>query len=434
MEKIKQILPQNFEIINGINYFRLEDGRIAVEKTSKVTINSSKEDIVELITLEYNSNTVRFWKTNGKLYALASSSCVTIPEDITFIDCYSSTNYPEGHYVKYMSFGRCGIIYVSETEVSHVISYENGYTEICFENNLFYADSKEGNNKYHVTGESGKLLGTFPSKCRKLDRYMLFYDDSSIFIGSSKFDIPGGVSYVKVIKQEKITFVKVVNSNGIYYYTKNIEYLFGPIHKDEIHEIDDESCFVYEVVNDKVVQVFYINITEDAYVCKNLHSKKGIECHVFSDETNAMFFFADKVLYVLQDNEFIPIINEADVDQYVICLNGVYWGYRRKYIIVGYKKNIPVYLAYYDSSKYKKEVYNKCTLEKIADGCKKRDGKFSHICKKGNYIVVIDPDGKVVLSVKGVNCYKKEYHNESVYVVEKDENEIALYRTDGKEI
>lgn len=210
MEKIKQFLPQNFEIVNGINYFRLEDGRVAVERTSNVTIDSSKEDIVELIMLEYDSMTVRLWKTNGKLYALASSSCVTIPEDTTFVDCYSSTNYPEGQYVKYISSGRCGIIYVSETEVSQVISYENGYTDICFENNLFYAESKEGDNKYHVIGESGKLLGAFPSKCRKLDGYMLFYDDNSIFINSSKFDIPGGVSSVEVIKQEKITFVKVV--------------------------------------------------------------------------------------------------------------------------------------------------------------------------------------------------------------------------------
>lgn len=433
MEKIKQILPQNFEIVNGINYFRLEDGRVAVERTSNVTINSSKEDIVELITLEYNSKTVRLWKTNCKLYALASSSCVTIPEDTTFVDCYSSTNYPEGQYVKYMSPGRCGIIYVSETEVSHVISYENGYTEICFENNLFYADYKEGDNKYHVIGESGKLLGAFPSKCRKLDGYMLFYDDSSIFIDSSKFDIPGGVSSVEVIKQDKITFVKVVNSKGIYYYTKGIEYLFGPIQKDEMHGIDHESCFVYEVVNKKVVQVFYIKTTEDTYVCKNLSSKKGIECHVFSSESNGKFFVADKALYALRDKDFIILINGVDADKYVITAQKNNWSRSWRHTIVGYQENIPVYLAHYESS-YKKEVYDKGKLERIADGYKTRDGKFSHICRKGNYIVVIDPDGKVVLSVEGENCYKKEYRNGPIYVVEKGKNNIALYRTDGGEV
>ena len=434
MEKIKQILPQNFEIVNGINYFRLENGQIAVERTNNITINSSKEDIVELITLEYNSKPVRLWKTNGKFYALASSSCVTIPEDATFVDCYSSPYYPEGQYVKYMSPSRCGILYVSETEVSHVISYENGYTEICFENNLFYADSKEGDNKYHIIGESGKLLGAFPSKCRKLDRYMLFYDDSSIFIGSSKFDIPGGVSSVEVIKQNNITFVKVVNSNGIYYYTKGIEYLFGPIDEDEIHGIDYDSCFVYEIVNKKVVQVFYIKITEDAYICKNLSSQKGIECHIFSNKSNGKFFVADKVLYALQNEEFIPLINGVNANKYVISAQRVNWNESCRYTIVGYQKNlIPVFLAYYDSS-YKKEVYDEGTLERIADGYKNINGKISHICRKGNHIVVIDPDGKVVLSVEGENCYKKEYRNKSIYVVEKDKNKILLYRANGEEI
>ena len=433
MEKIKQILPQNFEIVNGINYFRLEDGQIAVERTSNVTINSSKEDIVELITLEFDSKTVRFWKTNGKLYALASSSCVTIPEDTTFVDCYSSTNYPEGQYIKYMSYGRCGIIYVSETEVSYVISYENSYTEICFENNLFYADSKEGDNKYHVIGESGTLLGAFPSKCRKLDGYMLFYDENSIFIDSSKFDIPGGVSSVEVINHDKITFVKVTNCNGIYYYTKGIEYLFGPIQKDEIHDIDHNSCFVYEVVNKRVLQVFYIKTTEDAYVCKNLSSKKGIECHIFSNESNGKFFVADKVLYLLRGNEFISLINGVDANKYVITAQKIKFGGFWRYTIVGYQENIPVYLAYYES-KYKKEVYDEGTLERIADGYKTQNGQYSHICRKGNYIVVIAPDGKVELSVEGENCTKKEYRGIPIYLVDKGKNKIELYRTAGEEI
>lgn len=429
MEKIKQILPQNFEIVNGINYFRLEDGRVAVERTSNVTINSSKEDIVELITLEYDSKTVRFWKTKGKLYALASKSCVTIPEDTTFVDCYSSENYLEGQYVKYISTGRCGIIYVSETEVSHVISYEKGYTEICFENNLFYADSKKGDNKYHVIGESGKLLGAFPSKCRKLDGYMLFYDDSSIFINSSssKWDISGGVTSVEIIKQDKITFVKVINNNGIYYYTKGIEYLFGPIKEDEIHSINQESCFVYEVVNKKVVQVFYTKVTEDTYVCKNLSSTKGIECHIFSSEPNGKFFVADKVLYVLQDEEFISLINGVDTDEYVISAQARYSsGTRWSYTIVGYKKNIPVYFAYCE----KKEVYDEGTLEQVADG-----HEDQNIFRKGEYIVIIDNNGKVVLYVKGKNCYKKKCsYNTSIYVVEQDEDNIEIYWTNGKKM
>ena len=432
MQTSKKLLPESFVVINGITYFRLEEGQVAVEKTSKVTIKSSKDDSIELRTLNCDSREVRFWKVNDKIYALASSSCVTIPEETTFVACYSSDNYPEGQYVKYMSYGRCGIIYVSETEVSHVISYENGYTEICFENNLFYADSKEGDNKYHVTGESGKLLGTFPSKCRKLDGYMLFYDDNSIFINSSKFDIPGGVSSVEVIKQGKITFVKVVNGNGIYYYTKGIEYLFGPIQKDEIHDIDHKSCFVYEVVNKKVIQVFYIKIKKDAYECKALSSKKGIDCLLFNGEFNGKFFVADKALYVLQDEKFIPLISGVSADKYILHAKKVNWGQEWKVIIVGCQKNIPVYLAYYETG-YKK-VFDEGALERIADGYKSRDNKFYHICRKGKEIVLISPDGEVVLSVEGKNCYKKKYRNNYVYVVEKDEDIIELYWTDGKEV
>lgn len=425
MEKIEKMLPKNFEIVNGINYFRLEDGRVAVEKTSNITINSSKEDIVELITLEYNSKTVRFWRTNDKLYALASSSCVTIPDDTTFMDCYSSNNYHEGQYVKYMSSKGCGIIYVSETEVSHVISYESSYTEICFENNLFYAVSKEGDKKYHIIGESSKLLGTFPSKCKKLDRYMLFYDDYSIFVDSSQFDIPNGISSVEVIKQREITLVKVVNSNGIYYYTKGIEYLFGPIRKDEIHGIDNKSCFVYEVVNKAVIQVFYIDITEETYICKSLSSQKGIECPIFNSKSNGKFFVADNVLYVLKDKEFTPLIEGINTNQYVLYDYEDIWG--RGWSIVGFLKNIPVYHAYYSAGN--SSVWNEGTLERIANGY-----MGSHICRKGNHIVIIELDGKLVLDVKGENCYKKKYRYKSIYVIEEEEENIELYWSNGTKV
>lgn len=432
MQNSKKLLPESFIIINGITYFRLEDGKIAVEKPSKVTIDVSKDDVVELITLDCNSKKVSFWKVNDKIYALASSSCVIISKDITFVDCYSSKNYPEGQYVKYMASGRCGIIYVSETEVSNVISYENGYTDIHFENNLFYADSKEGNNKYHVIGESGKLLGSFPSKCRKLDGYMLFYDANSIFMDSSKIDIPGGISSVEVIKQEEITFIKVINSDGIYYYTKGMEYLFGPIKKDEIHGIDHKSCFVYEVIKKNVVQVFYIKINKDAYVCKTLSSKNKIDYSIFGGEFKVNFFVADKVLYMLKGDEFIPLTSGVNVDKYTLYSEKNGFGTIWRICIVGYQKNIPVYLAYYSPDD--KKVFYEGTLERIGDGYSDWTHKFSHICRNGNEIVVIDPDGKVILSAKGENCYKKRYQNSLVYVVEIDKNRIELYRYDGTKL
>ena len=136
--KTKEILPSCFISINGIVYFRLDNGNIAVEKIEKVVIDTKIEDTVKLITIDTDSSEkVNFWKINDKIYALASNAeGITLPKDTTFVDCYSSNNYPEGHYVKYKSSGSCGVIYVSETEVSNVISYENGYIEICFENDV----------------------------------------------------------------------------------------------------------------------------------------------------------------------------------------------------------------------------------------------------------------------------------------------------------
>ena len=88
MQTSKKIVPESFVFINGIPYFRLKDGSIAVEKVTKVIINSSLDDNVELITLDCGSKEVNFWKIANKIYALASSSCLTIDKDTTFIDCY----------------------------------------------------------------------------------------------------------------------------------------------------------------------------------------------------------------------------------------------------------------------------------------------------------------------------------------------------------
>lgn len=435
MNKIKQILPQNFEIINGINYFRLEDGQIAVENTSNVTINSSKEDTVELITLEYKSKIVKFWRVNDKIYALASSSHVTIPEDSEFVDIYFSNNYPEGQYVKYISSGSCGILYVSETEIANIISHENGYSEICFENNLFYSNFEDGDNKYHVIGESGKLLGSFPSKCRKLDKYMLFYDENKIFIGSFEYEIPDGISSIEIVNARNMTFVKVVNSKGIYYYTKEIAYLFGPIQKDNIEYLNENSCFIHEIIGKKVTKVFYIKfVNDDTYVCKNISSTEGITIYL---QYKDYFFAADNTLYVFieEEMEFRPLIKDVDADSYTFnhsASPGDSYNYKINFLyIVGFKKKKPIYLAHYTSMR--KTLSSQSSLDIICTGWE--DGTY--VCKKGNEIVAINENGKILFSATGKNCYKKKLMNHSysgkpVYIVEVSSNQVILYYSNGE--
>lgn len=445
MKKSFEIFPKNFEEINGINYFRLADGKIAVENTNKVTISSTTNDKVELITLEHKTKKTRFWMVNNKvIYALASSSYVDVPTGINFVDFYFSTSYPEGIYVKYMSSDKCGILYISETGVNIVISHKEGYREICFENNLFYAELENSDDKYRVIGESGKLLGKFPTKCKKLEKYMLFYDENKVFIQSSEFEIPGGIVSVEIIIKGNITFVKVTTKEGIYYYTKNMEYLFGPINKDLIYDYNDRYssdanyCFIYEETDNKeIVQVFYIEIVNDKYICKNLSCKNGIDVYydVFLNDANIkMFATKDNNLYVFRlkkDKEFEALIKDVDADRYTFSE-----GYYNTINIVGFKQNIPIYWGVYSSRKdCIEEARN---MEFVSKGFDQN----INICRTDKEIVVIKQDGKIIFYTIGEKCYMKKlyckngygYKDRNVYVVEKGKEEISMFNVNGSDI
>lgn len=436
MEKTKIVLPQTFEVINEIPYFRLESGEIAVENVKKVIIKSSKEDTVELITLEYKTKKIRFWRIKDKIYALSKSIFIELPEDTVFAECYFSTNYPEGCYIKYITSGKCGVMYVSETEVSSVISYNKGYTNITFENLLFYADSPKGDNKYCVIGESGKLLGTFPSKCKKLDKYMLFYDENKIFIDSStEFEIPGGVTSVEVITKKNITFVKVVNSNGIYYYTRGIEYLLGPIVKDEIRYITEKSCYVYEKIDEKITKVYYVSYEKEKYRCESISCDSGIQVYIYhnrrTDEDDSFFATKDKLYSFLEKKKkFVPILTKIPADSYVFTIIDTFYNGSKKWGIIAVKKGKPVNVAYYEAGNDK--VISSASLEYISDGWE--DG---FIYKSDKEIVVLDKKFEIVFSATGIKCIKKKidikdgWGYPEVYVVENEKEVISIYKTNG---
>ena len=219
----KKFFPKSFEMLDGVLYFRLEDGKISAERIGNVVIKSSIKDEVELVTFEKDSEKVSgFWKINNSVFALAASSSVVLPNDTIFVDCYFSNNR---QYVKYVSNGMCGIISVNDTEIKHIVTFQSRYVEITFENGFFYASYINGNCKYHILDEAGNLIKAFSTKCRKVDNEMLFYHESKIFIKSSEFEIPNGIESVKMIYKGEMAFIKITNKKGIYYYTKNMLYL-----------------------------------------------------------------------------------------------------------------------------------------------------------------------------------------------------------------
>ena len=436
--KTKKFFPESFVTINGIMYFRLDNGNIAVERTSKVTIFCSKEDSVELITLENTSKEIKFWKINNMLYALASSSCISIPDDIKFVDIYFSNNYPEGQYIKYTSSNRYGIIYVSETEISSVISHEDGYVDICFENNIFYATAPDGENRYHVIGESGKLLGSFPSKCRKLDGYLLFYNKSKIYINSREFDIADGISSVNVVNVEnKFTFIKVISNKGLYLYTKEMIYLFGPIQNETLLQyeiLNAHSLFVHIFSNNKYNQVFYINFIDDTFKCKNIFCENGLSHQHFKYEnSNINFFSTDTTLYFFDRKkaDFIQVTTDLSTVTYKIHQKNM----KSEFELVTFRNNKPICYQSMTCSRYSCKIQRKYILEVIFNGW----NADTYICKNlsKNEFCGITKKGELLFSVKGESIDKKicdtVINGGKVYMVT-EKNKFFLLSTDGRKL
>lgn len=425
MEKIKNVLPQTFEVINGIPYFRLESGEIAVENVKKITIKASKEDDVKLITLEHETKKIMFWRVKDKIYALSKERFCELPEDTTFVECYFSANYPEGCYVKYVTSGKYGILYVSETEVSSVITYKSEYTDITFENLLFYAESPKDDNKYCVIGESGKILGTFPTKCKKLNKYMLFYDENKIFVDSStEIEIPGGIQSAEIIVKGKITFVKIVNCNGIYYYTKGIEYILGPIVKDKIKTIDSNSCYIYEMIAKKIIKVYYISCKKDVYICEHMSCDTGINNYL--TDMDDSFFATDNMLYVFLEKKkkFVPILTDIHADSYAFTDVGTFRDDYEKLGIIAIKENKAVNIAYYKAGNDK--VLSSSVLEFVSDGW---ENQF--IYKSDKEIIILNNKFEIVFLVDGEKCIKKkiDFYRKilETYVIENKKEVISIY-------
>lgn len=436
MEKRKDFLPQTFEVINGITYFRLEDGKVAVEKPTKVIIDSKLTDNVKLVTLKFRENTVMFWRINNEIHALASTLYSIIPRDAVFKDIYFSENYSEGFYVKYKNSTSCGILYISETEVSSVISHEKTYSDISFENGIFYAETIDENQKkeYSLINESSQLLGTFPTKCKKLDGYLLFYDNNKIITDSKELEVADIINSLEVIIKNKVTLVRVITNSAIYYYTNQLEYIAGPLKNESVIQITDESCYIIEECDNKIVQLIYIGVefsnnNKGDYNCKTITSSNNIIIYNKTDITKQFFVSSDNTLYSFPNKfntEFKPILQNIQVDEFSFIRKfGVnVWN------ILGLKDKLPAYFAIYNHVSGNLQFEG--ALEMLDDGFEEQ----TKICKSNDKILVIKNDGTVIVNAKGSKCYKKrvarDFSYEDIYVVDDDMNSIQIFSKTGK--
>lgn len=437
MEKRKDFLPQNFEVINGITYFRLEDGKVAVEKPTKVIIDSKLTDNVKLVTLKFRENTVMFWRINNEIHALASTRYAIIPRDAVFKDIYFSENYSEGFYVKYKNSTSCGILYISETEVSSVISHEKTYSDISFENGIFYAETIDENQKkkYSLINEASQLLGTFPTKCKKLDGYLLFYDGNKIITDSKELEVADIINSLEVIIKNKVTLVRVITNSAIYYYTNQLEYIAGPLKNESVIQITDESCYIIEECDNKIVQLIYIGVefsnnNKGDYNCKTITSSNNIIIYNKTDITKQFFVSSDNTLYSFPNKfntEFKPILQNIQVDEFSFIKK---FGVNNVWNILGLKDKLPAYFAIYNHVSGNLQFEG--ALEILDDGFEEQ----TKICKSNDKILVIKNDGRVIVNEKGSKCYKKrivgDFSYEDIYVVENDMNCIQIFSNTGK--
>lgn len=324
------ISPGSFTVIKDIPYFRLENGNIAVEKLRNVTINTTKDDVVELVTLQlettygWSDNKVRFWLVNNeKIFALTSSSYVDIPKkNLHFLQCISTEKHYEDskRYITYSESEETnvGVLYVSETEVGRVIDTNEKYCDVISDNSVFYAESIHGDkHKYHIINRAGKLLGEFDTKCKKVDNYQIFYDENKIIIGSQKIEISGKIESVEV-KQDCVEIIRVVSSDGISCYSNQLEYLLGPIKRDRFittsNGKNDEILIYGYDENDKLVQCVYATSNNNHYDI--LCDKNGI-IELKEEFFDNRFFFASHTLYALdQKKKKFTVIEENIYDDY----------------------------------------------------------------------------------------------------------------------
>lgn len=433
----KSLLPGEFITIEKRDFFRLKDGKLATQTTGSASVDSSKEESVELFTFEHESRIIsRLWKIKDKLYTIDLSSYIFIPEDITFVECYNLKD-DRGKYIKYMAKGKYGVIYVNSSEIKILVSHEENYIKISYYDGAFYAETSESSNRYHILDASGKLIDAFSSERRKVNGLDMFYNNESIFLGNLKLDFPYGILSIKLKAHGDIKMLEITSEKGVYYYTDSIQYLLGPF--SEVIAIDwltHRAATLRVRQEGKGISVFFITMYDGTISIEKVFTLKD-ECTFRSLKR------CDKV-YVIHDVDD----DTYGIDEFLIHLGVArYCDFEKSVTYYGFSKYndedicYRYFLCFSDDEKDvgAKKIKTEENVLKFYDDGYELNGKLSKIYRdeEKGFFMIFDSSIQPIISCSGDRIYKNVIWRRNIYRVEKDMSngsEIFLYEADGKKL
>ncbi len=478
MTNTKKLLPNTIEKFGEKLIFWLPTGEITLGNTSTVIMKPDLEDEVIFITVDNEVDSVSFFKVNGTYRALwfGDSNFCELPEDVIFENILY---YEDGiAYIKYSVNQKCGVIRVDSERISIIISHEEGFDDITYEDGVFFAFNSSHNN-YWLIDKQGNKNYICREKVRKVEGYSIiwfgnnkiscdvvtkwFYGEISIMndllYNKSKtwsdderlrleIFVPDNdkIQEVKVLKNIEAkcaTILMVKCENNAYYYALNekkecFELLTSTTPNASVSY--EKSCIVIsETVDDKCIGVtsIYWDIKNRCYSHKKLQCKSEITCIGYvSDEVGCLYLVDNTILYRRTLNEVSPSfekIYENDMldDFKVFSSNEIVDESEEIYkefnvYIIGFKAGKPISVIKYDSSF--KEV-----AEKDIDNFSQGFDENSFICKIGEYVFVIDTKEEYIpVLTKGERCYtkylvRKGRKDEKIYIVEKGDDRIQTF-------
>lgn len=463
--------PGNFKTINGINYFRLESGEIAVEKVDNVIVKSDVKTSIELVTCQKEELIAKFWLVDGmEINALASDSWVDLIPGSKFVDMYNAEN---GVYIKYTADDSFWILYVNETSVDDILSSK---TDITFDGDYFYTheEDKFCEDHFCIINKAGEVIEELNFEAKKVKNYGgLYYNQNSLITSDNtvKVEVDGMIDYVEVITNcssellsitfESLSIIKVVTDQGSYFYSEDMELLAGPLIKGTVKYIDDSSCYIFEEKIYGIVSVFYIVKEKTSFFKKLLSSEGVIRVHTTSYVESIKSGVAKSTYWFEEERKENRIYAYSyDLQCIMKDMAEVYWDdvYRstnneKMYFIVGYNEihePVKLYIHPHLSSIHENNNWsgsNKPQLISLEVLCHKA-GENGWICKdekqdKLYFIGMPYRNGSFsrageLVCREGHSCTleqvyfpKMKFYN-TIYLVRDGQNRIYFYSENGE--
>ena len=296
---IKPFLPGTSFKNNGISYFRLENGNIAVEKKTNIIYDFSEDTVVEIIAVSEGFKIFRV--NNNNYYSIApcikgykildsniefetfgefdafyqkyyvseeeKNKPIYIGNSFEILKVHCTDVYPEGRYVIYSdNSGYIGLFYLSDTEISNIFR-PTEYVDIIFSNGYFFCKKK--NDDFVVFFETTKYVGTTPRIC-KITKVTgsVFYSDTTIFSNTAKtlwsnfqVEVDEGILSVDVVRFDELEIIKVLTKCGTTkLYSINCDYLCTcynevKIIRQNYFDNNRESCIIYDMIGEKLLRI-----------------------------------------------------------------------------------------------------------------------------------------------------------------------------------